>query len=116
MSVPHWNCTRTVEVPSTVLEVTWYMLGTDETACSTGRVTCASISSGATLGHWVTTATVGMETAGSRSIGSLVRQMAPSSTSAAMRIVTATGRVTEKRAKFMSIPLRLEPQMNADGR
>src|SRR5438093_903428 len=84
-----------------VLELTWYMLGTEETASSTGRVTCASISSGATFGHCVTTATVGSETAGSRSIGSRVAQMAPSSTSAAMRIVTATGRVTEKRAKFI---------------
>src|SRR5438309_9552721 len=101
MSVPQRNCTRTVELPSTVLEVTWYMPGTEDTACSIGRVTWASISSGATLGHWVTMATTGNETAGSRSIGRRVRQMAPSSTSAAIRMVTATGRVTEKRAKFM---------------
>src|SRR5713226_7764346 len=77
------------------------MLGTEETACSIGRVTCVSISSGATLGHCVTMATVGIVTAGSRSIGRRVRQIAPSSTSAAIRMVTATGRVTEKRAKFM---------------
>src|SRR5579871_222863 len=100
-SVPQRNCTRTTELPSCVEELTRYMLGAEETASSMGRVTCASISSGATLGHVVTTATVGRETAGSRSMGSLVRQTAPSSTSARMRIVTATGRVTEKRAKFM---------------
>src|SRR5437879_5454134 len=70
-----------------------------------GRVTCVSISSGATLGHWTTTATVGKETFGSRSMGSRVAQMAPSSTSAAIRMVTATGRVTENRAKFMRNPL-----------
>src|SRR2546430_6378564 len=101
MAVPQLNWTRTVLVASTVLEVTRYRFGAEEAACSIGRVTCASISSGATFGHVVMTATVGSETLGRRSIGSLVAQIAPSSTSAAIRIVTATGRVTEKRAKFM---------------
>src|SRR5689334_18216842 len=51
------------------------------------------------------TASVGRETSGRRSIGSLVRQMSPNSTSEAIRIVTATGRRTEKRAMLIRGPL-----------
>src|SRR5689334_25407783 len=71
------------------------MLEAEETACSIGRVICVSICSGPTLGHCVETATIGRETRGSRSIGRRVRQMNPSSTSEAIRMLTATGRSTE---------------------
>src|SRR2546430_17576052 len=99
MAVPQLNWTRTVLVASTVLEVTRYRFGAEETASSMGRVTCASISSGATLGHVVTTATVGIETLGSRSIGRRGRQIAPNSTSAAMRIWTAPGLGSQNRTE-----------------
>src|SRR5438045_9620870 len=74
------------------------MLDADETACSMGRVMVVSISSGATLGHCVTTARVGSCTLGSRSMGSFIRQMMPRSTSEAILMLTATGRATENRA------------------
>src|SRR5512132_541386 len=68
-----------------------------------GRVTCVSISSGATFGQFVETAMVGRVTFGRRSTGRRVRQIAPSSTRAAMRMVTATGRLTAKSAIFMGV-------------
>src|SRR5437764_11157531 len=76
MSAPQLNWIRTDELPSTVLDVTMYRLGAEDTACSTGRVTCASISSGATLGQLVETTTVGSVTLGSKSTGRRVRQIA----------------------------------------
>src|SRR5689334_14857562 len=95
---------RTLDWPWVVLELTWLMLGADDTACSIGRVICVSISSGATLGQVVLMTTVGIVTLGSKSIGSWNRHIAPRSTSAAMRIVTATGRVTLKPAMFTFWP------------
>src|SRR5579872_1924342 len=77
------------------------MFEADATACSIGRVICVSTSSGATFGHDVMTARVGSEAFGRRSTGNLVRHTTPSSTSDAIRITTATGRVTEKRATFI---------------
>src|SRR5579871_3440174 len=80
------------------------MFWTWETASSIGRVTWVSMASGATLAQLVTTATVGIETLGSRSTGSFVKQTEPSNTSAAIRIVTATGRSTENLARLISAP------------
>src|SRR5437588_3557190 len=68
-----------------------------------GRVMVVSISSGPTFGQLVMTTTVGNVILGRRSMGRRVRQMAPRSTSAAIRIVTATGRVTENLATFMAL-------------
>ena len=68
-----------------------YKPGTEERDSSMGRVTCASISSGATFGQVVETEIMGRETLGSRLTGNLVSVMAPSTTSAAMRMTTVTG-------------------------
>ena len=45
-SVPHVNMTRTLLWPSTETDVTSSTPGTDESACSMGRVTSSSISAG----------------------------------------------------------------------
>ncbi len=87
-----------------------------ETARSIGRVTCASISSGATLGQEVTTEMLGSDTSGRRSTGRRVRQMAPRRTIAAMRIVTVTGRETENFAMFIpAAALRSQGPRQAPG-
>ena len=73
------------------------------TACSSGRVIWDSISSGPVFGQLTFTLIVGMSIFGKRSIGNRRKQMNPSNTNAAIRIVTATGLLTASFPTFTSI-------------
>ena len=100
-SVPQVKVTRTLLFPSDEMEETSSTPGTALMACSTGRVTSSSISSGLAFSYEVEMLRVGKLMSGIRSTGRRVKDTAPRMMTINVAITVNTGRCTENRARFI---------------